>query len=112
MTSVLKSLTLALAGAVSLSSAALAEDVRVRHGDLDLSRPADAAIFDARVTEAAQAYCAKNANLFAGVPAQSPMRACKRHVIELVRLSTPTEQRRALKVARATKTAPVEVAAR
>ena len=61
MKQVFKSMTLAIAAAISLSSAALAAsdapaDIRISHSDLDLTRPDDAATFKTRVAAAVNTW--------------------------------------------------------
>ena len=110
MRNVLKSFALAVAGALSLSSAALAQDqVRVPYGDLDLTRPVDAAAFEARIKGAAADFCAGYRD------ERSKMRmsaaTCKRQVATDLRSVIPAQARQNLQIARA-RPLPVEVAAR
>lgn len=111
MNRLLKSFALAVVGAASLGSAALADDIRIRYDDLDLTRPADAAAFDERAKRAVADYCAVNFRRFEGQPMSSPMRACKREAALLVRYSMPRQQRRDLQIARS-RAAAVELAQR
>lgn len=116
MKQVLKSVLLAAAAAASLTSAAFAGDrpanLRVAHGDLDLSRPADASVFKARVDTAVSAWCRDNAGLFSGRGSINGEGACRAHAAELVQMSTPSAQKRALKMAAAASVDSIEVAAR
>ena len=106
MRNVFKTLALAVAGALSLTSAALAEDtLSVRIGDLDLTRPYDAGIFKARLAVAVTQHCRD---------ASAPDRFHCRHEArrELMR-SLPAERKAELQIAKARRTAdPVVVAAR
>jgi UrcA family protein len=108
MRNLFKSFALAVAGAISLSSAALAGEVRVPYGDLDLSRPAGAAEFQSRVDRAARDYCEANPLEGRGPVAGSP-ESCRRLIRSEIRSAMPSEQREALTVARA-RPAPVELA--
>lgn len=103
MTKFFKSVSLALAAALSLSSAALAQspDLRIAYGDLDLSRARDAAVFQARVDAAVSDWCAANGRVFSGTRSISPRTACREHAEKLVALSIPAAQRSALRVAAA-----------
>ena len=53
----LRTFSLFAAAAVTLTAGAASADERISLADLDLSRPAHAAIFDARVEQAAEALC-------------------------------------------------------
>ena len=118
MKQVFKSMTLAIAAAISLSSAALAAsdapaDIRISHSDLDLTRPDDAATFKTRVAAAVNTWCAENENLFAGQGGRSARSSCRTHANRLVSLSTPAAHKQALRVAAAASREPaIEVAAR
>ena len=98
MRNVFKTLALAVAGALSLTSAALAEDtLSVRIGDLDLTRPYDAGIFKARLAVAVTQHCRD---------ASAPDRFHCRH-------EARPERKAELQIAKARRTAdPVVVAAR
>jgi UrcA family protein len=52
----------ALAGVCSVAHAQ-DDEVRVSYADLDLSRPADARLFDRRAQRTAEAYCSSGAGL-------------------------------------------------
>lgn len=110
MRNVLKSFALAITGALSLTSAAMAGEVRVSYGDLDLSRPADAAAFEARIRAAAADWCEAHPAEQALILATSDA-ACRQNVRGELRRAVPGEQRAALRVARA-QVASLEVAAR
>lgn len=107
------SVALAAAGAFSLTSAAVAQDVRVPYGDLDLSTPAGAAELKQRSKAAADAFCLDNARRFAEGPMRDSKAVCRREVLFLITAATPAEQRQALRIARSARNSPpVQVAAR
>lgn len=112
MTKFFKSVSLAVAAALSLTSAALAQpggpsDLRVAYGDLDLSQPGGAWAFKSRVNAAVDGWCAENASVFAGTRI-NPERACREHAAKLVAMSLPAPQRAGLRTA----AAPIALAAR
>lgn len=95
------STTAAVAGALAAftGSAMAAESVKVAYGDLDLSRPADAATFDQRAVKAARAYCRTEAR-----PVTTFIRdinGCTDEVLIGVAKALPDAQRQALAAARA-----------
>ena len=110
MQKVLSALALAVAGALSLTSAAMAGDIRVAYGDLDLSRPADAAKFDGRVRQAAADWCQANEQP-GRQTLETSQSACRRRVMSEARRVMPQSERQALQMA-ARKSQTVEVAAR
>jgi UrcA family protein len=115
MNRLLQSFAAAVVGALTLTSAATARDdrvpdLRVAYGDLDLSRPADAAVFHARVDAAVDGWCERNDGLFEGQRV-SAATLCRRHARQLVGFSTPAADRDALRIAAAAARQPALVVA-
>lgn len=101
MQKMFKGLVLAVAGAVSLSSAAFAQDtLQVVYGDLDLSRPEGAAQFDLRTNEAVKAFCEENAGR-----SLAEKSTCRRAAKAELAASLPQAQRDALVIARSSQRA-------
>jgi UrcA family protein len=115
MKQVFKSVALALTAALSLSSTALAEgsrtDLRVAMSDLDLSQPADAAAFNARVDAAVTAWCNDNLQVYSGQRGAGARVSCRKEAHREVQQSIPKAQKEALKVA-AARAAVLQVASR
>jgi UrcA family protein len=104
------SLSLAAVPILGLTQAANAAEMeaRIAVGDLNLSNPAQAAIFKARVDQAAETMCRAKGRMN---PRDMPHGACVSEVQREVARQLSSPQRKALHVAaRAEKT--VEVAAR
>jgi UrcA family protein len=94
------STTAAVAGALAAftGSAMASEGLKVSYGDLDLSRPADAAAFDQRATRAARAYCRSEPR-----PVDTFIRdinGCTQEMLTGVAQALPQAQRQALAAAR------------
>ena len=105
------STTAAVAGALAaFTGTAMAGDgLKVSYGDLDLSRPADAAAFDQRAARAAHSYCLSESR-----PVDSYIRdikGCTKEMLSGVTQALPQAQRQALAAAR-TRGASTVLAAR
>jgi UrcA family protein len=108
MRNTLKTLAVA-AFAAAVSTTAFAQDLRVNYQDLDLSQPSGAAAFNARVDQAASAFCRGRDGAVSGPNREA--RACERAAKLEVRMSLPTEQRRQV-VAAASTDSVIQVAQR
>ena len=105
------STTAAVAGALAaFTGTAMADDgLKVSYGDLDLSRPADAATFNQRATRAARVYCRSEPR-----PVTTAIRdinGCAQEMLTSVTEALPQAQRQALAAAR-TRGASTVLAAR
>ena len=90
----------ALVGALAAFTgvAAAEEGVKVSYGDLDLSRPADAAEFDARTSKAARKFCRSDARPVGTFIRDT--RGCMNAVRVSVLEELPAHERQALAAAR------------
>lgn len=95
------STTAAVAGALAAftGTAMAGEGIKVAYGDLDLSRPADAATFDQRAAKAARSYCRSEARPITTMIRD--MKGCTDEMLIGVAQALPQEQRQALAAARA-----------
>lgn len=110
MRNVLKTLALAVTGALSLTSAAMAGEVRVAYGDLDIRQPAGAAQLDQRIQKAAGDWCQANPNR-GRATLDNSVTSCRRQVSAELRRVMPRSERESLRMA-AKKAQTVQLAAR
>ena len=95
------STTAAVAGALAAftGTAMAGEGLKVSYGDLDLSRPADAATFDQRADKAARAFCRSEPRPVTTI--NRDVKGCTDQMLIGVAEALPQAQRQALAATRA-----------